>query len=209
MAYFNQFIPLLKFLYPSYLVWNRKNNDNKIYLTFDDGPVPVVTTAVLAILKQHHIKATFFCVGENVAKYPEVFKSIVADGHSVGNHTYNHLRGWDVNDEKYAENIAQCDAAIQTHQVNTRLFRPPYGKANRRQLKAASNTHQIVMWDVLTGDFDASQSAEDCFNEAIKYTCSGSIIIFHDSYKAEKNLLKALPRYIEWAKANGFTFEKL
>ena len=93
--------------------------------------------------------------------------------------------------------------------MNTRLFRPPYGKASRRQLKAASQTHQIVMWDVLTGDFDASQSVEDCYNEAIKYTRSGSIIIFHDSYKAEKNLLKALPRYIEWAKANGYSFEKL
>jgi peptidoglycan-N-acetylglucosamine deacetylase len=209
MAYFNQFIPFLKFLYPSYLVWNIKNKENKIYLTFDDGPVPAVTAAVLEILKQYQIKATFFCVGENVVKYPEEFKSILADGHSVGNHTYNHLRGWDTGDTIYAKNIAQCDEAMQAHHVATKLFRPPYGKASRKQLHAVSKSHKVIMWNVLSGDFDANQSPEKCFKEAISHTSSGSIVIFHDSYKAEKNLLFALPQYIDWCLKQGFQFDKL
>lgn len=209
MAYFNQFIPFLKFIYPSYLVWNIKNREKKIFLTFDDGPVPVVTTEVLAILNTYHINATFFCVGENVEKHPEVFAQVVAAGHAIGNHTYNHLCGWDVDHKTYLENVAKCEEVLKENHVATQLFRPPYGKAQRNQLKTLSATHKIIMWDVLTGDFDSTQSGEDCLKEAVFNTTSGSIIIFHDSYKAEKNLKYALPRYIDWALTHGYTFDKL
>lgn len=209
MAYYNQYVPFLKLAYPSYLSWDIKNEENKIYLTFDDGPVPGVTEYVLAVLRKYAIKATFFCVGDNVVKHPEVFLQILQDGHSVGNHTHNHIKGWNVNDVIYLENIKLCDEALLNHGVAPRLFRPPYGKATKAQLKIVNLTHQIVMWNVLTGDFDQQQSEAQCLNEAISRTKSGSIILFHDSYKAEKNMRYALPRFIESCLAKGFQFEKL
>jgi peptidoglycan/xylan/chitin deacetylase (PgdA/CDA1 family) len=209
MSYFNRYIPVLKLLYPSYLYWHKPRTEKNIYLTFDDGPVPEVTEFVLDCLKQFEIKATFFCVGENVSKHPEIFKKILEQGHSVGNHTYNHLKGWQTNDQKYHQNIALSTEVMQAYGGATMLFRPPYGKAKRKQLHEIAQHYQIVMWDVLTGDFDHLQSPEDCLQNAIQYTKSGSIVIFHDSIKAQKNLQYALPHYIAYFLKKGFHFKKL
>lgn len=209
MAYYNQYVPFLKLAYPSYLSWEIKNSENKIYLTFDDGPVPDVTEYVLEVLRKFNIKATFFCVGDNVVKHPAILLQILQDRHSVGNHTHHHIKGWDVSEQTYMQNIKLCDEALLSYDVLPRLFRPPYGKATKAQLKQAHKTHQIVMWNVLTGDFDQQQSEEACLQEAIIRTKSGSIILFHDSYKAERNMRYALPRFIESCLSKGFQFEKL
>lgn len=209
MAYFNQYIPFVKWLYPSYLCWEVKNKDNKIYLTFDDGPVPEVTDFVLDTLNFYNVKATFFCVGDNVVKHPQIFQRILSEGHSVGNHTHNHIEGWNVALDEYVDNIEICDKAMDALGATPRLFRPPYGKASRAQLDAVKSTHKIIMWNVLTGDFDAKQSENSCLNEAISRTQSGSIILFHDSYKAEKNLRYALPRFITSCLNKGFQFATL
>ncbi len=173
----------------------------KIYLTFDDGPVPEVTPWVLDLLRQHDIKATFFCVGANVEKYPEVYKRILAEGHSVGNHTHNHLNGWETKSENYFDNIENC-----AQLVSTRLFRPPYGRMKRAQRAYLGDRYSIVMWDVLSGDYDKSTSAEKCLENVVAHTRNGSIIVFHDSIKASQNLVYTLPRFIEHSLKEGFEF---
>lgn len=189
----------------------------KIYLTFDDGPVPTVTPWVLDVLKQYNIKATFFCVGENVVKNPDIFQRILQEGHSIGNHTYNHLNGWNTHSKKYMENVELCDQVLKkggSGQIH--LFRPPYGKAKKSQiLKLSSNKnpdqtpYSIIMWDVLSGDYDKNTSPETCLKNVTDHVRNGSIIVFHDSAKAQKNLEYALPRFIEYASGQGFEFEKL
>lgn len=190
----------------------------KIYLTFDDGPVPTVTPWVLDILKQHNITATFFCVGENIVKHPDIFQRILAEGHSVGNHTYNHLNGWNTHTQNYMENVELCQQALisGSKHIHTNLFRPPYGKAKKSQLahlsskkKPDQNPYSIIMWDVLSGDYDKNTSPSTCLNNVNDHVRNGSIIVFHDSPKAQKNLEYALPRFIEYAKAKGFEFEKI
>lgn len=173
----------------------------KIYLTFDDGPVPEVTPWVLDLLKQNDIKATFFCVGANVEKHPKIYQRMLAEGHSVGNHTHNHLNGWETKSENYFDNIENC-----AQLVSTRLFRPPYGRMKRSQRTHLGDRYSIVMWDVLSGDFDKSTSAEKCLDNVITNTRNGSIIVFHDSVKASQNLVYALPRFIEHSKKEGFEF---
>ncbi len=191
---------LIKQLYPN-AVWRKDELQKKIYLTFDDGPVPEVTPWVLDLLKQNDIKATFFCVGANVEKYPEIYQRILAEGHSVGNHTHNHLNGWETNSESYFDNIENC-----AQFVNTRLFRPPYGRMKRSQRSYLGDRYAIVMWDVLSGDYDKGTSAEKCLDNVITNTRNGSIIVFHDSIKASQNLVYTLPRFIEYSKNEGFEF---
>ena len=197
---------LLKKLYPQ-LVWNLDRSQPVIYLTFDDGPIPVVTPFVLETLKTYNAKATFFCIGDNVQKHPDIFKEVQAGGHAIGNHTFNHLRGWDTKDETYISNFIQADELLQTL-----LFRPPYGRAKRSQiekLKALKPNLQIIMWDVLSGDWDMSLKPADCLKGVLKHTGNGSIVVFHDSLKAFNRLEHVLPRALEiWSKA-GYTFEKL
>ncbi|MGB0881549.1 MAG: polysaccharide deacetylase family protein [Vicingaceae bacterium] len=190
--------------YYSQLIWNIPNNENKIYLTFDDGPIPEVTEWVLEVLKQYQIKATFFCIGDNVQKHPLIYQRILNEEHTVGNHTYNHLKGWKTKKEVYFKNIETC-----ANLVNSTLFRPPYGRIKKSQLKVIKEDYKIIMWDVLSGDFDAKTSPEQCYNNVIKHTKSGSIIVFHDSLKASKNLQYALPKAIEYLLKKGFVFEVL
>ena len=195
------------------LVWDIPNSDKKIYLTFDDGPIPEVTEWVLDILKSEEIKATFFCSGDNIKKHPEVYKRILAEGHQTGNHTFNHLNGWKTETNHYIDNFKLCETehlklpiAIGTE--HSFLFRPPYGKIKPSQSKAIRQLgYKIIMWDVLSYDFDPTISVEKCLENVISNTEQGSIIVFHDSVKAEKNLKYVLPKAIQILKDKGFVFD--
>ncbi|NQX98848.1 MAG: polysaccharide deacetylase family protein [Flavobacteriales bacterium] len=194
---------IIKKYYPQ-LVWDIPNNNNKIYLTFDDGPIPEITDWVLDLLAEYNIKATFFCIGDNVEKYPIIYQRILDENHVVGNHTFNHVNGWKTKDEIYFENIEKC-----FKQVNSTLFRPPYGRIKKSQLKELSKKYSIIMWDVLSGDFDAKTTPEKCYSNVIKNTQTGSVIVFHDSVKAIENLKYALPKSIEYLLEQGFFFDVL
>ncbi len=195
------------FLYKKYLpkaVWRMNPLEKKIYLTFDDGPIPEVTPWVLELLNKENVKATFFCVGANVEKHPENFRQILAEGHAVGNHSFNHLNGWKTNNTTYIDNVKQCSQV-----VDSKLFRPPYGKLRKSQSSILSNEYSIIMWNVLSGDFDKATSPEKCLQNATKHLKNGAIVLFHDSIKAKVNMEYALPRFITFAKQKGFEFEKL
>ena len=204
---------LLKKLY-SKAIWRMDKTQKKIYLTFDDGPISQITPWVLDVLKQHNIKATFFCVGENIVKHPVVYRRILLENHAVGNHTYNHLNGWNTHTNTYIDNVELCNKAMAIGIGQQKiLFRPPYGKVKKSQiaqlLKNKTHNYSIIMWDVLSGDYDNKTSPEKCLSNVINNVRNGSIIVFHDSLKSQKNLEYALPRFIEQAKAKGFEFEKL
>jgi len=194
----------LPWLYPT-LTWRVPTTSKEIFLTFDDGPVPGPTEFVLDTLKQVNCKSTFFCIGDNINKHPQVFQRILKEGHSVGNHTYNHLKGWSYPDAEYLSNIEKCDAVLGS---STQLFRPPYGRIKRSQLKNLSK-RKIIMWDVLTSDYSRSMSPERCLKGSIAATRPGSIVIFHDSLKAERNMTYALPRYIDHFLNQGYSFKVL
>ncbi|MGM1429772.1 polysaccharide deacetylase family protein [Sphingobacterium lactis] len=183
-------------------IWRKEKKKNNIYLTFDDGPIPELTPWVLDILKERNIKATFFCVGENIVKHPEIFERIKNEGHAVGNHTHNHLKGWATSDEAYFQNVQACQELTQTD-----LFRPPYGRATRSQLRHLAKTHRIIMWDVLTGDYDSTISPDQVYRNAVDYVRNGSIIVFHDNIKAKENLQYALPKSLDELLARGFRFD--
>jgi peptidoglycan/xylan/chitin deacetylase (PgdA/CDA1 family) len=197
---------LLKKIYPK-LTWHIKTGKPSIFLTFDDGPIPIVTPLVLKILRGYNAKATFFCIGENVNKHPDVFAQVKADGHAIGNHTYNHLNGWKTLDEAYVANTLKTDEILHTN-----LFRPPYGRIKRSQvswLKKERPNMQFIMWDVLSGDFDVNLTPEKCLANVLKHTKPGSIIVFHDSLKAFPRLEYVLSKAMEaWAK-KGYHFEAL
>ena len=205
MAFFlHKAILPLRALYPHFL-WKKRTDDLVLYLTFDDGPIPGVTEWVLEQLAHYQAKATFFCIGDNVVKHPDVFQKIRAAGHSVGNHTFNHLNGWQTDDAGYFENIARC----QTYLPTTRLFRPPYGRITRRQVRTVRQSHQIVMWDVLSGDFSPHLTPQTVLQKTLQHTEPGSIILFHDSLKARRNMQYALPRVLAHFTALHFRFEAL
>ena len=191
------------------LIWDIPNSEKKIYLTFDDGPIPGVTEWVLDLLKEENIKATFFCIGDNVKKHPDVFKRILSEGHQVGNHTFNHLNGWKTNTNDYIENLKRYEAEITKLNIeNSFLFRPPYGKIKTQQSRMIRKLgYKIIMWDVLSYDFDNSITPERCLENVISNTQQGSIIVFHDSIKSEKNLRFALPKAIKVLKEKGFVFD--
>lgn len=196
----------LKLLYPT-LTWDMPSTDKRIYLTFDDGPIPIVTPFVLNILKEYHAKATFFCIGNNIDKHPDIYNDVKSAGHAIGNHTYNHLRGWNTDDEIYIENYLKTDKLL-----GTPLFRPPYGRIKRsqiKQLKATRPDINIIMWSVLSGDFDMTLKPELCLKNVMKHTRPGSIVVFHDSKKAFNRLEYVLPRALGLWKAEGYTFETL
>ena len=194
---------ILNYIYPK-AIWRKEKEKNNIYLTFDDGPIPEITPWILDCLKEYQVKATFFCVGENIKKHPEIFDRILDEGHAVGNHTYNHLRGWDSEDQIYFQNIEKCEKL-----TNSRLFRPPYGRAKKSQMKVLAQDYKIIMWDVLTGDYDPKISPEQCYKNCVNYTRNGSIIVFHDNIKAINNVKYALPKSIEQLLRKGYRFKTL
>ena len=187
-----------------------------VYLTFDDGPIPEVTPRVLAILDKYQVKATFFMVGENIDKHPEVFQQVVQAGHSIGNHTYNHLKGWRTSHEEYMANVAKWEKAVMRHMLNGHLapvlnrFRPPYGKAWFWQRYALHKRgYRLIYWDILTRDYDASVTPEEMLANIQRNTRPGSIINFHDSLKSNERMLTVLPQAIEWLQAQGYTLKAL
>ena len=182
---------LLRAMYKGSL-WRMDKKEPTIYLTFDDGPIPELTDWVLDILKQYQVKATFFCVGDNIIKNPSIFQRILSEGHQVGNHTFNHVKGWDKTTTFYTDNVRKCQELTKTD-----LFRPPYGRIKKSQYKQLVQDYKVVFWDVLSYDYDKLTSSKKCLDNSIKYTRNGSIIVFHDNIKAEKNLKFALPQYIE------------
>ena len=190
-------------LFPNF-TWKIPTREKVIYLTFDDGPIPEVTPWVLEQLAEYQAKATFFVVGDNVRKYPAIFQQVIAAGHAVGNHTYNHLKGWSTENLPYFHNVRQC-----ARLVNTELFRPPYGKMKPKQAQFLQRHYHVVMWDVLSGDFDANASAETCYQNVIRTTKPGSIIVFHDSLKAKKNMQYALPKVLAHFHSLGYRFESV
>ena len=201
----------LTWLYPQ-LTWHKNRGEKKLYLTFDDGPVPEVTPWVLDTLDNFNAKATFFCVGENIIKNPELFKELSKRGHKIGNHTHNHLNGWKATVPNYLENVGQCQRFIcdELHSCDTKpLMRPPYGRIKRAQIRKLLPEFEIIMWDVLTGDFDQSKQPEECLNASVRASQSGSIVIFHDSLKAQQNLNYVLPRFLKHFAAKGYTFPAL
>ncbi|WP_461304837.1 polysaccharide deacetylase family protein [Aureisphaera sp.] len=186
-------------------VWNLPNKDRVVYLTFDDGPITRVTPWVLDLLKQHNAKATFFCIGDNIAKHPEVFARIQAEGHSIGNHTFNHLNGWKTTTENYVENTLRAEETLMKEGCQSKLFRPPYGKIRFEQAKALRKLgYKIIMWDVLSADFDPAVSKEQCAENVLKHIKPGSIVVFHDSIKAEDRLTYALPKVLDFIREKGW-----
>lgn len=191
-------------LFP-HLTWNKDRQERKIYLTFDDGPVPCVTEYVLEMLEKRKMKATFFMVGDNIRKCPILAKEVFASGHKIGNHTYHHLNGFKTKEEIYLQDLEKCQETIGEHLgIATDLFRPPYGRITRKQHKRVIDTHQVIMWDVLSGDFDLNQTADDCLQKTIKYTKNGSIVVFHDQLKTKEIMKKVLGTYLDFVLENGF-----
>ncbi len=197
---------LFRKLYPKDMVWNMPSKKNKtLYLTFDDGPTIEVSHWILNTLGECNAKATFFCVGENVAKHPEIYATLIDKGHAIGNHTYNHLNGWKTGTTDYIMNVAKAHKLIQS-----RLFRPPYGKIKRSQAKVLKYMgFHTVLWSVLTYDFDKELNREDAWKNILKYTLPGSIIVFHDHLKAFDNLKELLPKTLEHFTSRGYIFEKI
>ncbi|MBD1392770.1 polysaccharide deacetylase family protein [Mucilaginibacter glaciei] len=197
---------LLKKLYPN-LIWDIRPATRCIYLTFDDGPIPIVTPFVLNILKRFNAKATFFCIGDNVYKHPDIFEQVKADGHTIGNHTFNHLKGWDTDSIRYLENFLEADKLLDTS-----LFRPPFGRIKREQVKLLKNARpdlQIIMWNILSADFDINLSPEKCLSNVINNTGAGDIVLFHDSLKAFDRMQYALPKALEHWSKRGYEFKSL
>ena len=206
MFYFVKTPWLLKKFYPS-CIWDIPSEEKIIYLTFDDGPHAVATPLVLDELKKYNAKATFFCIGKNIAGHPDIYKRVLNEGHRVGNHTHNHLNGWKTSDSIYFSNIGQAAKYIDSD-----LFRPPYGRITKFQascLKKAPANFKIIMWDILSADFDEKISGETCALNVIRNAKKGSIIIFHDSVKALSRLKIALPETLNFFAEKGFRFEAI
>ncbi|HTF29405.1 MAG TPA: polysaccharide deacetylase family protein [Flavitalea sp.] len=207
MGYYTIKTPwLLKKLYPG-CVWAISTKEKIIYLTFDDGPHPVATPFVLDALSRYQAKATFFCIGKNVVQYPDIYRRIILGGHRVGNHTFNHLNGWKVTDKEYFGNIS-----LASKHIDSKLFRPPYGKISAfqiRHLKADPLSYRIIMWDVLSGDFDLKLTPEACSFNVTRYSRNGSIVVFHDSEKAFPRLQVGLLDCLKFFSEKGFRFESI
>lgn len=186
-------------LWPN-VIWRLPQATKTAYITFDDGPVPIYTEKVLKHLDDFNVPASFFCVGENVALYPEIFAELQNRGHLVGSHTYNHYKGWFCSNDKYYENVHKG-----AQMVSSNYFRPPYGRIKFSQARHLSDTYKIIMWDVLSRDYDEKISGEECFQNVVNYVNNGSIIVFHDSQKAHKNVEYALPKTIEYLLKHNYT----
>jgi peptidoglycan/xylan/chitin deacetylase (PgdA/CDA1 family) len=205
-----------KRLFPN-LIWDLPTKEKVIYLTFDDGPTPEITEWTLNTLKQYNAKATFFCIGKNVKDHPIIFSKLVSDGHGIGNHTYNHLKGWKNTTEAYLKNIAKTRSVFQSllpkgekNTTQDKFFRPPYGQIKPKQIKALSLLgYKIIMWSVLSVDWDKNVTKEKCAENVINNATSGSIIVFHDSIKASKNMQYALPKVLDYYSKKGYVFKRI
>ena len=207
--------PLIaKKIFPNY-IWDIPSDSKTLYLTFDDGPTPEITNWTIDILAQYNAKATFFCIGKNIKLYPEIFKNIINNDHGVGNHTYNHLKGWRTSTKDYLTNIDDAqkiiDSEIKDRQSKiVNLFRPPYGQIRPKQGKAINELgYQVVMWNVLSFDWDKEITPENCLNNVISHAQDGSIIVFHDSLKAKVNMTYALPKVLDHFSKKGFNFKTI
>ncbi|MDO6761059.1 polysaccharide deacetylase family protein [Tamlana sp. 2_MG-2023] len=206
-------VPLVaKKMFPNY-IWDIPTSEKTIYLTFDDGPTPEITHWTLNVLKKHKAKATFFCIGNNIEKHPDIFQDILKEGHAIGNHTYNHVKGWKTKTPEYIEEVLKTQDIIdfETNTTkSTNLFRPPYGRIKSSQGKKLLALHyKIIMWDILSFDWDQSVSPETCLKNVISKATNGSIIVFHDSVKASRNMQYALPKVLEYYSQKGFSFKAL
>ena len=203
MKYLYKTPQLLKWYYPN-LIWDFTTAEKCVFLTFDDGPSEEYTHWILEELEKYNAKATFFCIGNNVEKHPKEFKSIIDKGHAVGNHTYNHINGWNKSLLSYMRDVRKCEAIFKST-----LFRPPYGRMSNKQSAALTKEYKVIMWDVLSGDFDTSLSGEECAEAVIDNITNGSIIVFHDSIKAAERLKIALPIVLETLTAQSYTFKPI
>lgn len=206
MFYFVKTPGWLKGLYGQ-CTWSIPANERVIYLSFDDGPHPTITPFVLDELKKYNAKASFFCIGKNVLAYPEVYKRIIEEGHAVGNHSFNHLNGWKTDDAAYLDDIAEAKKYIDSN-----LYRPPYGRIKRFQLSQLTGNHfklKTIMWTVLSGDFDEKISPEKCLKNVLQHSEAGSIVVFHDSEKANDRMRYALSGCLQYFSGKGFRFEKI
>ena len=199
-----------KKMFPNY-VWDVQSNEKVIYLTFDDGPTPEITNWTLNTLKKYNAKATFFCIGNNIEKHPDIFQNILDEGHAIGNHTFNHVKGWKTKIKNYLEEVHKAQKIIKFHESSSvNLFRPPYGQITPKQgKKLIEKGYKIIMWDVLSFDWDKSVMPETCLNNVIDKTVNGSIIVFHDSIKASKNMQYALPKVLDYFSGKEYTFKSL
>lgn len=194
----------IKWLYPTF-IWQMPSNENALYLTFDDGPHPSVTPLVLDLLAQYNAKATFFCIGDRVKRYPEIMKRIMTEGHSIGNHTMHHVNGWKSSVSAYQEEVHQAASMIPSN-----LFRPPYGRITRSQSKFLENKgYKIIMWTILSADYDHSLKKEECASRVVSHIDKGNIYLFHDSDKGEERMLHVLPILLKLATAKGFLFKRI
>ena len=185
--------------------WHGNREEKTVYLTFDDGPTPLVTDYVIDLLSQYGFKATFFCIGDKVDRYPETYKLLENKGHRVGNHTYHHLNAWTTKRDMYLNDINECRKV-----VDTKLFRPPYGRITRDVTqRLIKKGYKIVLWDVLSGDFDQSRTSESCLKNLKKNTRNGSVIVFHDSDKSFEKLKVILPEYLAFLKRKGWNSESI
>jgi len=208
---------VVKKMFPNY-VWDITSTVKTIYLTFDDGPTPEITNWTLNTLKEHNAVATFFCIGNNIEKYPDVFRNILDNGHCIGNHTQNHVKGWQTKTKDYFENIELCESVLKSQVTKSsivnrkslvsNLFRPPYGQITPKQGRTLiKQDYKIIMWDVLSFDWDQAVSPERCLKNVISKAKSGSIVVFHDSVKASKNMTYALPKVLEFFNREGYVFK--
>lgn len=215
-SYFTKTPKWISNLYPKQ-IWNLPITKKEIYLTFDDGPTPEITDWVLDTLQQYDAEATFFCIGENIEKQPEIFKRIIKNGHTVGNHTFNHEKGWKSDNEVYLNSVSKTQKIIEKLSTlnnsepltfsSKPLFRPPYGKIKKSQTKLLlKNNYKIIMWSVLSWDFDTTITPETCLKNVLENTKNGDIIVFHDSIKAFENLRYVLPKVLDHFSEKGFGF---
>lgn len=191
----------IRILYPKGLKWYYPTQKREVFLTFDDGPIPDITLPLLKILDTYKVKATFFCVGENVQKYPDVFDAITEQGHTIGNHTFHHVKAWKTDFDEYISDVEQCQKLVKS-----RYFRPPHGQINKKIASCLLKEYQIIMWSALTGDYDKNVSAVQCLANAVKNTRPGAIIVFHDSFKARERMEYSVPLYIEYCLKEGYSF---
>lgn len=193
----------IKKLYPA-IIWDNRKAGKTLFLTFDDGPTPKITEKVLNILDSYKAKATFFCLGRNVERHPDIYTEILQRGHGTGNHTYSHLKGWKTDNPQYFEDIE-----LARKYIKSKLFRPPYGQIRRSQISELKSKYKIVLWEVMSHDYEQRVSKERSLKAILRYTKEGSILVFHDSAKAYKKLEYILPRFLEHYSTKGYSFRAL